>query len=61
MKPIELVVEVFLILVALMHLLRLLFQVEVIVAGTVLPMWMSLAGGIVTTILAVLLWRNSYK
>ncbi|MBU0483411.1 MAG: hypothetical protein KKB30_02720 [Proteobacteria bacterium] len=61
MKPVPLIVVLFLVLIAVMHLLRLIFQVEVIVAGTVLPMWMSLIGGMFTALLAVLLWRENKK
>jgi len=61
MKPVSLIVSVLLLLVAVIHLVRILFGVEVIVAGAVVPMWMSLVGCIVTAVLAVLLWQESRK
>ena len=61
MKPVSLIVSVLLLLIAVIHLVRIVFRVEVIVAGAVVPMWMSLVGSIVTAVLAVLLWRESRK
>ena len=61
MKPVSLIVSVLLLLIAVIHIVRIVFHVEVIVAGAVVPMWMSLVGCIVTAVLAVLLWRESRK
>ena len=61
MKPVSLIVSVLLLLIAVIHVLRIVFHVEVIVAGTIVPMWVSLIGGIVIAVLAVLLWRESRK
>jgi hypothetical protein len=59
MKPVSLIVSVLLLLIAIIHLVRIVFDVEVVVAGAVVPMWISLIGCIVTALLAVLLWRES--
>ncbi len=61
MKPVTMLVTIFLCLIAGMHLVRLLFQVEVTWAGAVVPMWISYFGCLVTTGLAVLLWRENRK
>ena len=61
MKPVSLIVSVLLLLIAVIHLVRIVFHVEVIVAGAVVPMWMSVVGCVVTAVLAVLLWRESRK
>jgi len=58
MKPVSIIVTVFLVLVSLMHLLRFVFQVEVLVGNTIVPMWVSLPACLVTAGLAVLLWRE---
>jgi hypothetical protein len=44
--------------VALAHLLRLLFRVEVTAGGIVLPMWLSVFGFLVPGALSVALWRG---
>ena len=44
MKPAVLFAVVFLSLVALLHLLRLLFQVPVTVGSTEIPLWASVLG-----------------
>jgi hypothetical protein len=59
MKPVLLVVTIFLLLVALLHLTRLVLQVEVIVSGTTIPLWISVFGTIVPASMAVLLWREN--
>ena len=58
-KPITLIVVVFLLLIAVMHLLRLFFGVEVIIAGAIIPQWASLFGCIVPGGLAIMLKRES--
>jgi uncharacterized membrane protein len=46
-------------LVALAHLLRLVLGTEVIVAGTVVPQWVSAVAVVVPAVLAWLLWKES--
>ena len=45
-------------LVAILHLLRLVFGLEVIIGGVVIPFWVSVIGFIAAGLLAVLLWRE---
>ncbi len=61
MKPLHLIVMIFLLAIALMHLLRLGFQFEVMVAGEVIPLWLSLCGFVIALVLAGLLWRDRRK
>jgi len=46
-------------LVALAHLLRFVLRIEVVAAGNVIPMWVSVIGFLVPAALAVALWRES--
>ncbi|MCU0990702.1 MAG: hypothetical protein MUE63_14265 [Xanthomonadales bacterium] len=46
-------------LVALAHLLRLIFGTEVIVAGTPVPQWVSAVAVVVPAVIAWLLWKES--
>ncbi len=48
-------------LVALIHLLRLIYQWDVIVAGQAVPMSLSVAGLIVAVILALWMFRAANK
>jgi len=59
MKPASLLSVFVFSLVALSHLLRLVLQVKVVVAGAVMPMWLSVMGLVVTGALAVGLWREA--
>jgi hypothetical protein len=45
-------------LVAIAHLLRVIFQVEVLIAGESVPMWISVVGFIVAGALAIGIWRE---
>ena len=46
-------------LVAVAHLLRLLFQVEMFIGGATVPLWASVIGTVVPAALAVGLWREA--
>ena len=46
-------------LVALVHVLRLVFGWEVTVQGSTVPMWVSGLGAVIAGGLAVMLWRES--
>jgi hypothetical protein len=59
MKPVSLVAVVVFSAVALAHLLRLAFQVEILIGGARIPMWVSLVGLVVPVALAVGLWREA--
>lgn len=58
MKPAILLSALLLSLVALAHLLRLVFRVEVIAGGHVVPLWVSVVGFAVPGALATALWRE---
>lgn len=58
-KPISLIVVIFMSLIAVLHLLRLAFGVEVIVGGAIIPQWASILGCIVPGGLALMLKRES--
>ena len=59
MKPASLLAIVIFTLVALAHLLRLVFQVQVLIGGAALPMWVIALGLVVAAGLAVGLWRET--
>ena len=58
MKPAVLVAAAFLCLVSLAHLVRVLFQVEIVVAEATIPVWASLFAFLLVGSLAVWLWRE---
>ncbi|MDD5758852.1 MAG: hypothetical protein PHI06_07190 [Desulfobulbaceae bacterium] len=61
MKPVTVIVNIFLGVIALMHLVRLIFQIEVTWAGSVVPLWISFFGCLFTAGLTVMLWRENRK
>ena len=58
MKPSALVTVVFLCLVSLVHLIRVVMQVDLVVDTFVVPMWASVAAFLCVGTLAVWLWRQ---
>jgi hypothetical protein len=59
MKPFSTVAAVVFALVALAHLLRLVYGWEVTLAGWVVPLWVSGVGLIVAGGLAAMVWREA--
>jgi hypothetical protein len=59
MKPASFFVAVLLDIIAVVHLLRLVFQTEVIIGGWVLPMWVSGVGCVAAAVLSVLVFREA--
>ena len=58
MKPFTKIAIAVFSLVAVLHLLRVIFGWEVIVSGIIIPLWVSVVGFIIAAGLAVLLWRE---
>lgn len=61
MKPAALVATLFLSLVAVLHLLRLFFHVQVIAGSLEIPMWASALAVVGPAALAVWLWREQRR
>lgn len=61
MKPFTTLAIAIFALIALVHLFRLIWGLEVIVGGTMMPQWVSLLGLIIAAGLAVMLWRESRR
>lgn len=59
MKPFTMAAILVFVLVALLHLLRLVMEWTVVVNEVVIPMWASVVGIIIAGGLAILLWRES--
>ena len=61
MKPFTNLAIAIFILIAVLHLLRLVFGWEVTLDGMVVPMWVSIMGFLIAGALAYFLWREAYK
>jgi len=61
MKPITNLAIAIFILIATVHLLRLVFGWEATLNGVVVPMWVSVLGLLIAGALAYFLWREAYK
>ena len=58
MKPFTAIATVIFIIIALAHLLRLLFGVELVVDGMIIPRWVSAVAPVFFAWLAWMLWRE---
>ena len=58
MKPAAMVAALFLSAIAVLHVLRLVFQVQVMVDGSEVPMWASVVAVIGPGLIALWLWRE---
>ena len=61
MKPVNVGATILLAVVALAHLMRMLFGVQVTVADSVIPMWVSGVAFVVFGGLAIMLWRGARR
>lgn len=61
MKPATLVATSFLFVVAILHLVRLFYHVELSVNGATVPMWLSVFGFLFTSGLSILMWRENRR
>ena len=59
MKPFTTIAVIIFAIIALAHLLRLVRGFDVVVAGTAVPQWASIAGLVVAGLLALMVWRES--
>lgn len=59
MKPASFVAAVLLGLIAIAHVVRLVFHTEVTVGGQVVPMGVSVVGAFVAVVLSILVFREA--
>ncbi len=59
MKPFTTIAIVIFSLVAVLHVLRLIFGWQAVIDGLVIPMWVSVVGLIIAGGLAIMLWREA--
>lgn len=59
-RRVELIVMAVLLLVALAHLLRLVTGAELMIGGTLIPLWLSLFGCLGPAVLAGLFWWSRH-
>jgi hypothetical protein len=60
MKTATAIGTIIFIVVALLHVVRLIFQVGVVIGGVEIPMWVSVGGAIVPALLALAI-RNEHR
>ena len=61
MRPGSLLAMILLTLIAVGHVLRLVFRVEVMAGGISIPLWVSVIACVVPALIAVMLWREDHR
>ena len=61
MKPVTTIVAILLMAISIAHLLRLIFQVNIVANGVNIPIWLSIVGCIIPAVLAFMLWWENRK
>ncbi|MEA3039522.1 MAG: hypothetical protein QOE79_2035 [Sphingomonadales bacterium] len=61
MKPFTTLTVLLLALVALVHVFRLVRNIQVVFGSHAIPLWVSAVGAIVAGLLAVMVWRESRR
>ena len=59
MKPFTKIASVLLALISLLHLARVILNMDLIVGSSEIPKWVSVVGFIIPLILSIGLWRES--
>lgn len=61
MKPATTIVTLLLIAISIAHLVRIIFQIDIVVNGMNVPILVSVLGWIVPLVLALMLWRENKR
>ena len=59
MKPFAKIASILLFIVGILHLTRVLLNMQIVVGSIEIPMWVSIVGFIIPILLGVGLWRES--
>lgn len=59
-RRVKVIIVVVFLVISLLHLLRLFTGAEIVIAGTVIPVWTSLLGCVGPALLALLFWWSSF-
>ena len=61
MKPATTIAALLLIAISIAHLVRIIKQIDIVVNGLNVPIWVSVLGCIVPLVLALMLWRENKR
>ena len=58
MKPFTKIASIFLIIISTLHVLRIIFGVEIVINGWYVPFWINGVAAVVTGFLSLMLWKE---
>jgi hypothetical protein len=59
MKPFTKIASIFLLVISTLHIFRIVFDVEIVMNGWHVPLWINGVAAIITGVLALMLWREN--
>ena len=59
MKPFTSIASVFLLVISTLHILRVVFDVEIIINSWYVPLWINGAAAVITGVLAIMLRKEN--
>ncbi len=60
-KPFTMIGSVVFLIVGILHAARVVFGAQIMIGGTVIPMWASYLGTVVGILLALMIWRENIR
>ena len=59
MKPFTKIASIFLIIISILHILRIVFDVEIVINNWSVPFWINGVGAVITALLAVMILKEN--
>ncbi len=60
-KPFTMIGSVVFLIVGILHAARVVYGAQIVIGGTVIPMWASYLGAVVGILLGLMLWRENSR
>ena len=59
MKPFTKIASIFLIIISILHILRIVFDVEIVINNWSVPFWLNGVGAVITSLLSVMILKEN--
>ncbi len=58
MKRFTTIASIFLMVISILHILRIVLNVEIVINGWYVPLWINGAAAVITGFLSIMLWKE---
>jgi hypothetical protein len=59
MKPFTKIASIFLLIISTLHILRIVFNVDIVIGSWYVPLWLNGVAAVVTGLLSFMLWKEN--